>query len=475
MEVSACGSVLVCSSIFFLAGGRLVSEKDFGDEEARRGNGQWSFKCLGGKPLRCDGLRLVFYPVHAAATSEGENTEIELTIEKKQPKTAANIKRTPFEEENYIASAWMRPRHLPMSRGPRCLRVLPPMADMLITNLTESITNGKAMEGTVNRIILKLKAGSQESCSDVKVKFSSSSLMITNEGQTLPIKGDDEENPEGKPIASKNNQNVRTPVLVRKDDNAPHHTTEYGYDLPAGWALLGNGQSLEDDYLPVVSTLKKGEATYAYFDIYRPSPQVTHTDAPAHSFDEEELSYQKYMCQTDIDVSVCYRQDRSAQKTKQMPVRRKPRRKPGDDAAGSAPAVEDEVSDLVYSGHSVQVMWATPISAFFSPGLKQYQPSGNRHPTNSDTDPSRSLSAAAAAANEMVLVDRERISSKCTLEATASADGLFVDIEEVRFAVSLHSQIPYIPNVRCLAASDTFHLYSNRTSILIKRSVNSSF
>ena len=408
----------------------MVSENDVGIGEVRSGSSQWSLKCLGGKPLRCDGLRLVFYPVHSAAASEGNNTYIELTIEKKRPKTSANIKRTPFEEENYIASAWMRPLRLPMSRGPRCLRVLPPTADMAISNLTESFTNGKVAEGTVNRIVLKLKAGSQENCNDIKIRFSCSSLMISPEGQTILIKGEGEENPEGKRIADKKNPSVRTPILVQKDEGASALSTEFGYNLPSGWKVLPSCQGDEDGYLHVTSKLQKGDATYVCFDLYRPSPQVTETQSSTgQSFDDEDLAYEENVCQSDIEVSVCYRQERPARKTKQMPVRRKPRKKPGEQAGSVATATaEEDESDLVYLSHNVQVMWSAPISAIFSPGRKQYQPSGNRHPSNFDAGPS-------TISGELVLVDRERISSKCTLEAAASVDGLLIDIEEVRFEV----------------------------------------
>ena len=109
--------------------------------------------------MRCDGLRLVFYPVHAEKTSAEKVTLIELTIQKRKPRTAANIKRTPFEKEKYIVSAWSRPQYLPLSRGPPSLRVLGPMLQLVVTNLTEEVTNGKAIEGTVNRLLFRLQAG----------------------------------------------------------------------------------------------------------------------------------------------------------------------------------------------------------------------------------------------------------------------------------------------------------------------------
>jgi hypothetical protein len=378
----------------------------------------------------------VFYPVYSATISEGKNTEIELTIEKTQNKTEAKIKRTPFEEDNYIASAWLRPKHLPMSRGPRCLRVLPPLAEMVVTNLTEPCTNGKVLEGTVNRIILKLKAGLQENCTDVKFRVTCSSLLVTAEGKTKRIAAEEAEGQELDPIANMKNARVRTPVQVTKDDFATAQMTEYGYEIPAGWALIGDGQGSRDNYSPVVSTLKSGESTYAYFDVYRPSPQVTRMDGIVQDgVNPEDLAYDRDMCQTDIDVSICYRQARPSQKMKRMPVRRS-RKKPGEDEA-AAPAADDNEDDLVYLDHSMAVLWSAPISAVFSPGLKQTQPSGNRHPSNNVPDLNSSTrSLTAATKNEMVLIDGERVSTKCTLEAATSADGLLADIEQIRFEVS---------------------------------------
>ena len=417
---------------FFEAGARLLPEQEREDSMSRAG---WNLRCLGGKTLRCDGLRVVFYPVYSASLSEGKNTEIELTIEKKQKKTETNIKRTPFEEDNYIASAWMRPKHLPMSRGPRCLRVLPPMPDMSVTNLTEPCTNGKVLEGTVNRVLLKLQAGPREICSDVKFKVFCSSLLITSEGRTRKIAEEDPTGSAKDPIASLRDPRVRTPVLVLKDDAATAEMTEYGYEIPAGWVLDGDGRNGRDQYTPIAETIKHGETTYAYFDVYRPSPHITEMEGIVNEDeDAENLSYDRDVCQTDIDVSICYRQSRPTQKIKQIPTRRRGRRKPGEESATTGGGKEEP--DLVYLTHSVAILWSAPISAVFSPGLKESQPSGNRHPSNNVPDfNSSALSLTAATKREMVLIDGERVSTKCTLEAEASADGLTAVIEEIRFEV----------------------------------------
>lgn len=428
---------------FVEAGARLVSEEVYGDMESRGGKSQWSLKCLGGKPLRCDGLRLLFYPVHSAAVSEGENTIVELTIEKKSTRTETNIKRTPFEEDNYIASAWKRPQHIPWTSGPRCLRVLSPMADVIVTNLTEPYTNGKVLEGTVNRVLLRLKAGLLENCLDVKFKVNSSSFLVSAQGKTRRLVDVDQiqdSDDSGKQV-SKENPRARTPILVTRDDSAKGQATVFGYNIPAGWTIVDEKQESSDQsYVPIVSTLKSGESTYAYFDVYRPLPFITRMDGVLQAGENKEDSeFDQDVCQTDIEVSISYRQERPTAKTK-APIRRRTRKKPGEDMQHEQ-AEEEEKSDLVNLDHSTRVLWVSPISAVFSPGLKDTHPCGNRHPSNNLPDTGNMKTHDALTQTEMVILDGERVSTKCTLEAAASVDGLGADIDEIRFKVSFSTKM----------------------------------
>ena len=400
---------------------------------------------MGGKPLRCDGIRLVFFPVYAQASSEGKSCEIELTIEKKQPKTATKIKRTPFEEDNYISSAWSRPRYLPMNRGPRCLRVLAPTADLKVTNLTESYTNGKVLEGTVNRILLKLEPGPDEDCSDMQIRVACASLLITSEGTTKRIiagdAGDDQP-----PAADRSNPRVRTPVLVRPDPGAPSSMTEYGYELPSGWVLAGDdGQGVRDKYMPLVATLKSGDATYAYFDVFRPTPQITRMDGILQVGEQaEDLIGEWDMCQTDIDVAICYGQERPKHALKATRGRKRGKRSSqapagdGEDvmkATKSPSGARPKDSDLVIKEYMCSVFWGPPIQTTFSPGPDTTYPCGNRHPSNVIPDPDSGILAKSGAENEMVLVDGDRVTTKCILEGASTADGLSAEIKNIRFEV----------------------------------------
>lgn len=419
-----------------VAGARLASEDVFGDGGALSGKSQWSAKCLGGKPLKCDGLCMVFYPMHSSGTSSGKNTPIELVIEKKPIVTAAEIKRTPFEEENYISASWMRPLHLPMKLGPRCLRVSQPLPDIIVTNVTESFTNGKVLEGTVNRILVRIKAGQQEVCNDVAIRVSCSSMLVSATGVSTKITSTPPEDEENAAIVDPKNPFVRTPVLVSEDKGAPAQMTEYGYEIPKGWVIVGeDGQNPpEDDYLPVSSMLKTGDHAYAVFHVFRPSPPLTRKrGAVQPGEDDEGMAYEQSTCQSDIDISIRYRQDRSMRKGKGVATKHRGRRKPSTE--DGVATTGDEESDLVELTETMSVVWSAPLSATFSPGLKSTHPSGNRHPTNVVADPSTRKSPNADA--EMVLVDKERVTVRCILEATASADGLTVNVEDVKFQASV--------------------------------------
>mmetsp|Transcript_42868 Transcript_42868/g.103675 ORF Transcript_42868/g.103675 Transcript_42868/m.103675 type:complete len:1083 (-) Transcript_42868:1354-4602(-) len=414
------------------AGARLVEEDVNADKKGGKGSGQWSLRCLGGRPLRCDGLKINFYPVQSA-TGDGKNTVVELTIEKKYARTDANIKRTPFEEDNYLASAWRRPKLAPMAWGPRCLRVLSPMADMVVTNLTEQKTNGKAMEGVVNRVLLKFKASDFEQCMDVKVKFACSSFLVSPEGKVRRIAGAQEAEP-GESCLSKQNPKVRTPTLVKKQEGLPPQAADVGYTLPEGW-----GSKESSEFVSITPQLKSGESAFTYFDLYRPLPYVSRTQfVLSEGSDAEEFSFDQDMCQTDVDVTISYRQERPLQKGKQ-PLRRRGRRKPDEVEAAEEEETEVE-DDIVTLEYSARVQWVAPFSAVFKPGLKDSHPCGNRHPSNNIPDPNATSPKNATnprhhehESSDIVALHGERVGAKCLLEAVAADDSLVPNIEEIRF------------------------------------------
>jgi len=426
--------------VFFLltvliGGARLVSE-----DQLSRGNTisqGWNLRFLGGKPLRCDGLRLLFYPVQAekASGSAESVSMIELTIEKKKPKTAVNIKRTPFEEQNYIASAWSRPLNIPFDRGPRCLRVLGPLPQLVITNVTDAATNGIALEGTVNRVLLKLQAGPHERCTDFNVSLSCFSVLTTPSGETKRLVPEKEITPESEGLFNMATPAFRTPILVvpcTKDSASP--SAPFGYELPGGWSTAGSGHGYTKSNLP---SLKRGESTFIGLDIYRPAPFLQEKDSSPNN------NAGTGICKTDFYITISYRQERPVAQT-QKPNRRASRRRPrmsgttkaedgnegpkGDggvrESEDPTKAPSDEVS-LEYTG---SVVWEQPISATFSPGTTKCHPSASRHSSNAMEDP-------RVGENELAFLDGERITTRCSLQANPAA-GLVTEIVAISFEVS---------------------------------------
>jgi hypothetical protein len=412
----------------------------------------WNVRFLGGKPLLCDGLHLTFYPVQAEKASDEKVTLIELTIEKKKMRTAANIKRTPFEEENYIASAWSRPQHLPFSRGPRSLRVLGPQPELVVTNVTDAITNGKALEGTVNRILLKLHAGSEESCSEMNLAVSCFSVLITPSGPTKRLVSEEELSNEAENSIDMRNPRCRTPILVKaaQSNGEKFISTDLGYDLPAGWQTAGSGQKDSVENLP---TLNGGACSFVHLDFFRPAAytqkQVMSTQG---NIEDDELG-DVSLCKTDFYITLTYRQERPlAQKQKQKSKRRISRMRPVMSSATKENAaeasenfvlnqqVDDSVNEVLSDKVSLEftgsIVWAPPISAKFIPGASKGCPSGSRHPSNTVNSTHRTGSN-----EEYVLVDGERVSTRCSLQLDPSMEGLKAEIVSVRFEVSLQNGI----------------------------------
>jgi len=387
---------------FTAAGGSRYSEaeQDEGTETVA-----WSIRCLGGKTLRCEGIILTFSVVSPAAS----DTFIKLAIEAKQPDAPPNTKRTSFDENNYVSTAWKRPPSLALSKGPRSLRLLSPIAGMSVTNLTEEVTNGKALEGTVNRIVLKLKAADNESCENVVIRATSSSVLTTADDKEKPISLPDGETG-SEEVEDMMNPRVRAPVLVKPDPSSKTFMTDFGYILPNGWALAYDGNEEDGGYSINVPTIKAGEEMYACFDVYRPTsePVKSHSKGNA-SIVEDMTKLNDCKCETEINVSIRYDQQII-----------------GDDTSASR---DDTPNNSVSFDHDIAVLWSSPVSVGFSSNAKEAYPSGNQHPSNivrDDVSPSDT-------GKELILIDGGNVFTKGILEPNASTDVLDIDIDKVQF------------------------------------------
>ncbi|KAL9179298.1 hypothetical protein ACHAXT_008588 [Thalassiosira profunda] len=315
---------------------------------------------LGGIPVTCHGIVLNLRQAGGANASS-------LTLRIERPRLAspllrAGAPRLAMEECNYAAHAWARPAHHPWRLGPRVLRVLGPRPHMHATNLTEARTGGKAVEGTVNRIMWRLVAGGDEDCRDVRVRLKCSSVQGPVEAAAA----------EGGAAGVEPRQ---MPIFVQKAAvSAAQHVTENGVALPDGWEPrkdVGTDES-HDATTTICPHLGAGKSFLFPLDVFRGV--------------DPSLSSQPGSCSTTYEVVIMYRQVR----------------------AGKEAAAGDEVM-VVQSG---SIEWISPFAAEFSlsNGLKRPFPCGIQHPSNTTTQ-------ATYDSSNIVAADGEKVLMRCSLAA----------------------------------------------------------
>ena len=335
-------------------------------------------------------------------------------------KGQSRSKKVLIEEDNYVLSAWDRPEYHNLLLGPRCLRVNAPLPYLQVTNLTALITKGKVMEGTVNRILLRIKAGENERCRDLSFSVTCASTMSFSEGGVL-------EAPKTEPSVARPPK--RLPMLVKQDISTDYtHQTEEGYQLPQAWKPHGgeSGQGSLGELTLVVSELDPDEVAFLSFDIFRPLPlQPT---IGSTSFDDVGKSTEgsgDMSCWTNFSVNITYHQNRPHQ-----------------------PEGEEDLVTREFQG---SVVWTPPIRAMFAvpKGPQKAYPSGSCHPSNLiskgmglsptsephlEADATRPTSEAGG--DEAAAIDGEDVRVRCTLQAEGAAHGLAVKLERVLFEVS---------------------------------------
>lgn len=216
----------------------------------------------------------------ADSCSRENSRSVFLTVGDRVRASSAHVdpskKKTPVEEENYIMSTWERPRFHPLSLGPRCIRVHGPIPGVTITDMTSAETRRKVMEGTVNRILLRVRAGPGESCRDLKFSVKCSSVMaLTEEGPDGPVQKELEDN------ADPARPPKRVPMLVEQDATmTSHYFTKEGYSLPLSGSPVEEAMTTSDrskvTCLPLRQTSlqeKRRTSLLTYTDRCLSSPQ----------------------------------------------------------------------------------------------------------------------------------------------------------------------------------------------------------
>lgn len=357
--------------------------------------GETSQLFLGGIPLVCHGVVLTLKPLSGDSGTR-VNTSLRLTIDRQHmisPLGRSGAQRLIMEESNYMAHSWSRPSHHPWCLGPSCLRVLGPRPQLEVTNLSDTIANGKAIKGTVNRMVFRLKAGDDHDCHDVRVwlRCKSNKISAPNENTDEIPSGD----------AANNIDPNLTPLFVLKSTNPTlTNVTENGITLPQGWETRRDVAMEESNEVSTVITphLEAGKSYLFALDLFCP---LSMTPVSAESpVDSDNFS-------TAYEVIIEYRQTRSEKE------------------------VTEESGDHVMVMHSGSITWISPFSAefFLTNGPQKPFPGGVQHYSNTVTK--SALKNASPDQFEIIAADGELIQMRCAIGANGMGDDVAAKIHRV--------------------------------------------
>ena len=327
---------------------------------------------FGGVPLVCHGVILTLVVPDAAGATSLSPVRLEIS----SPSLLSPLGRTgqqalAMEESNFTSHAWSRPRHHPLSLGPRVLRVLAPRPAMAVADLSAEVTGGRAVEGTVNRTVLRLTAGVE--CQDVRVALRCTSGRA-GDGDAL----------DGVAV-----EPGLLPTFVREETPGVGPPAMSGLVVPPrGWVprtdVCADGGP--DKSSPLTPLLGAGESALLPLDIYCPP------DMPW-----EDGGIDKRGRVTKYEVIIKYRQCR----------------------LGRVGAEGDDVAVV----HAGTIEWVRPFSANFIPepvGPKGSFPGGIVHASNSVGKDSGSpeKKAISSSEGELVAVANQSVRVRCILEPT---------------------------------------------------------
>lgn len=287
--------------------------------------------------------------------------------------------------------------------------------------------------------MLQLHAGPNEHCTDIKIKITCFTVMLTPSGVTKRLVTKEEVAPENEGSVDMDDPSYRTPSLVSRHTNPQFEGQSHGNSLPLGWEALPCGESSPERLLP---SLKNGEATLVHVDIYRPPPLQ---DSSMMNVTSQEDATDNCMCKTDFYVTVSYKQERptrpeSRRKSSRRSVRARPVMsrsvsKEGGIGEASLPVVEAQpkkMFDEVSLEYNSSVVWKRPLTATLSAGAKQCEPSGSRHPSNSLMADKR---IDLDDGEEMALVDGETVIVCSEIHADESMRDLKAELKSVKVEV----------------------------------------
>jgi hypothetical protein len=243
---------------------------------------------FGGVPLVCHGLTLKMKPSCNLSTSL-----VNLRIDRTHllsPLGRRDALQYLMEECNYMTHSWSRPAFHPWYLGPRCLRVLSPRPHMEVTNLTDSITGGASIEGTVNRVVFKLAAGAGYDCRDITMGLRCSSSR---------------EKADGLESESENVELDNRSIFVQRSlVPSAKKSSSNGICLPMGWEPRQDIITDENhEVSSKVPSLDAGKSMMLPLDVFRPLDVLPYNVPEAISVStsyELILTFREVKVRTDV-------------------------------------------------------------------------------------------------------------------------------------------------------------------------------
>lgn len=339
---------------------------------------------FGGVPLVCHSLTLMLKP-----SSDVNSPLVKLLVDRKHllsPLGRIDALQYLMEECNYMAHAWSRPPYHPWYLGPRCLRVLSPRPHMEVVNLTESITGGEAIEGTVNRVVFKLVADKRYDCKDVTLRLRCTSEKERFNSVDTVADGETKEN----------DVDDRTLFVQRIADASAKVSTSNGISLPTGWQprcdVIMNES--HDSSSGVTSSLDAGKSLLLPLDFFRPL-----NTSPGNTSDARTIS-------TSYEVILAFREVRA------------------DAGRGDSSDLGNQVMVI----HRGTLKWIKPFFGEFAvvEGHHAPFPCGLQHETNATT--SLSLSRTET---DIISADGNSVRMRFTLKTNGLGGNVAASIENV--------------------------------------------
>ena len=287
--------------------------------------------------------------------------------------SASKVSKNQSDQDNYVMAAWSRRFSVPFYHGPSSLRVHSPTSNLQVVDLTAIETNSKAIDGTVNRIYLRLKAGKNELCENISFKIVS--LQSTSSPNALIVIEDHSQTIPGARCKS----------------------------VPTGWR-----QRDPDEAVDVCRELKPGSDILFFFDLFRPLSSTPYKCLNAALLEP---------CETSYELQFTYFQHRC-----------KLLRNGKFDALNTA----SSIGDKVICSHSSKLQWLSPLRAQFTleTGDTSF-PCGNSRSgilINSLTNSSSEIEGM-----ESVAADGESVTVRCTLDSIQEM--LFTNVINATFEV----------------------------------------